>query len=277
VEGVQTRTPDRPHRLNQLRMAEQVAAVLRDRIMTAEFGESAMLPKQDELVDEFGVSYPSVREALRILESEGLITIRRGNLGGALIHAPGPSTAGYALGLALQAMRVNVSDLGEALAFFEPASAARCALRSDRMETVVPILRQLITESEQHLTDHIQFTRVSRQFHDAIVSLNDNGTERLVMRSLASLWSAQEETWAQSSSSNEPEEYPTPDNRRQVIRAHNRILTAIEKGDDRLSERASRTHIEATQLYLLPRMKNEVIDASSPMAQAHYRALAKSR
>jgi len=257
-------------------MAEQVAAVLRDRIMSAEFGESAMLPKQDELVEEFGVSYPSVREALRILESEGLITIRRGNVGGAEIHPPGPSTAGYALGLALQAMRVRVSDLGEALAFFEPASAARCAQRTDRAEKVVPVLRDLIAESEQYLTDHVQFTRVSREFHDAIVALNSNATERLVMRSLASLWSAQEETWAAQATS-EPAENPTPDERRQVIRAHHRIVDAIEKGDARLSERASRTHIEATQLYLLPRMKNEVIDASSPLAQAHYRAMTKSR
>src|SRR5581483_3159921 len=118
-------------KLGQFRMAEQVADVLRERILTG-LADGAPLPKQDEIVAEFGVSYPSVREALRILETEGLITIRRGNVGGAEVHAPNATTAGYALGLALQATRVSVADLGEALADLEPMTAARCARRSDR-------------------------------------------------------------------------------------------------------------------------------------------------
>src|SRR6478736_7209435 len=64
------RVPRRP-----LRLAEAVADALRNRILNAEYADGAMLPKQEELVDEFGVSLPSVREALRSLETEGLITV----------------------------------------------------------------------------------------------------------------------------------------------------------------------------------------------------------
>jgi DNA-binding FadR family transcriptional regulator len=256
-------------------MAEQVAGALRERILAAEIRDGSLLPKQDELVEEFGVSYPSVREALRILETEGLITIRRGNVGGAEVHAPGPATAGYALGLALQAMRVNVSDLGEALAFFEPFIASRCARREDRAQAVVPVLRALVARSEESLEDGLEFTRVSREFHDALLALNDNATERLVLRSLASLWSVQEEAWA--SALNKEGSYPTPDERRDVVHAHRRIVDAIEAGDEKNSERLSRKHIEATQRYFLPRMVDDIIDAASPAAQAHYRALGKSR
>jgi DNA-binding FadR family transcriptional regulator len=274
MDGSSSKTTSR-RPLGQLRMAEQVAAALRDRILSAEIRDGSLLPKQDELVDEFGVSYPSVREALRILETEGLITIRRGNRGGAEVHAPGAATAGYALGLALQALRVNVSDLGEALAFFEPSSAARCARRADRAENVVPVLRGLVEAHQQHLDDDVEFTRVAREFHDALLALNDNATERLVLRSLASLWSVQEETWAEAMS--RAGVYPTREERRQVLRAHERIVDAIEAGDAGESERVSRGHLEASQLYVLPTMKDEVIDASSPTAQAHYRALGRSR
>ena len=81
--------------LQQVRIAESITAELRVRILSAD--EGAVLPKQDELVAEFQVSYPSVREALRILETEGLI-----------------STA-YSLGLALQATKYPLSDLSDAV------------------------------------------------------------------------------------------------------------------------------------------------------------------
>lgn len=255
-------------------MAEQVAAALRERILAADLGTGSMLPKQDELVAEFGVSYPSVREALRILETEGLITIRRGNVGGAEVHAPDASTAGYALGLALQAMRVKISDLGEALASMEPLTVARCARRADRAEKVVPVLRALLAAAEEHLEDGVEFTIVSRRFHDALMSFNDNATEQLVLRSLTSLWSVQEERWAEVAM--ESGRYPSLEDRRKVLRAHSRITDAIEDGDHETAERVARTHLEATQHYFRPEMKDEVVDAASPTARAHYRALGLS-
>src|SRR6185437_7074718 len=57
----------------QPRVAQMVADVLRTRIVDGELPDGSLLPKQDDLIDEFQVSRPSFREALRILESEGLI------------------------------------------------------------------------------------------------------------------------------------------------------------------------------------------------------------
>lgn len=94
--------------------------------------DGSSLPKQDELVAEFGVSHPSVREALRIPETEGFVTVRRGNRGGAVVHAPDIGTAGYALGLTLQAMQVRVPDLGATLAVLEPICVAQAAARPRR-------------------------------------------------------------------------------------------------------------------------------------------------
>src|ERR1700755_1275124 len=74
--------------LHQPRLAEMVAALLRERILSGALRDGDPLPRQEDLLKEFGISKPSLREALRILEAEGLITVRRGNRGGALVHVP---------------------------------------------------------------------------------------------------------------------------------------------------------------------------------------------
>ena len=92
------------------------------------------LPTQDQLVREFGVSYPSVREAMRILETEGLVTVRRGSVGGAEVHRPDQSSAAYHLGLVLQGARVTLGDLAAGLLLLEPLCAAEVARRADRAD-----------------------------------------------------------------------------------------------------------------------------------------------
>src|ERR1700694_2499717 len=124
--------------LRQPRLAELVAESLRLRITSGVLQEGDLLPKLEELLEEFQVSKPSLREALRILETEGLITVRRGNVGGAVVHAPGNRDAGYMIGLVLESRNVTMSDLAGAIRRVEPICAALCALRPDRNTAVVP-------------------------------------------------------------------------------------------------------------------------------------------
>ncbi|HRE03853.1 MAG TPA: GntR family transcriptional regulator, partial [Ilumatobacteraceae bacterium] len=72
-------SPAKMH-LRQPRLAEMVADVLRQRILSGELGDGSIIGKQEELIEEFNVSKPSIREALRILETEGLISVQRGKL-----------------------------------------------------------------------------------------------------------------------------------------------------------------------------------------------------
>jgi DNA-binding FadR family transcriptional regulator len=92
------------------RVAESIAADMRKRILRSE-SDNVPLPRQDDLTAQYGVSGPSLREALRILEAEGLITVRRGKFGGAYVHKPSWSSAAYAFGLSLQGQGVTVADL----------------------------------------------------------------------------------------------------------------------------------------------------------------------
>ena len=75
------------------RRAEIVADELRRQIIDGELSDGDLLPRQEILVEQFNVSLVSLREALRILETEGLVSVRRGNRGGAVVHAPAKASA----------------------------------------------------------------------------------------------------------------------------------------------------------------------------------------
>lgn len=235
--------------LRQPRIAEMIAAVLRERIVSGDLADGETLSKQDELLDEFDVSRPSLREALRILETEGLITVRRGNLGGAVVHAPTTESAAYMLGLVLQANGVTVADLAESLRGLEPACAALCAQRPDRDAAVVPELRALIEESAAAIDDPVAFTALARRWHDRVVELSGNRTMRLVAGTIVSLWSAHEEDWAAAADARAA--YPDVERRRASVRARRAIVDAVERGDALAASTLLWRHLGAAQRYVL--------------------------
>ncbi len=171
-------------------VAELVADAIRTQIVAGTLPDGSLLPKQDQLISEFQVSRPSFREALRILESEGLISVRRGNVGGAQVHAPTPDNAARTLGLVLQARNVALDDLAAALDVIEPACAAHCALRADRNSTVVPQLRELTRKGRAvELQDMAGAALIFQEFHQAIIDGCGNATLVIVIGALESLWS----------------------------------------------------------------------------------------
>ena len=85
--------PEARRRLSARRTAEIVADELRRQIIDGELSDGDLLPRQEILVEQFNVSLVSLREALRILETEGLLSVRRGNRGGAVVHAPAKASA----------------------------------------------------------------------------------------------------------------------------------------------------------------------------------------
>lgn len=250
-------------RTPQYRIAETVAAELRTRILAGDDGYR--LPTQDQLVSEFGVSYPSVREALRILETEGLVTIRRGNVGGAEVHRPGEASAAYHLGLALQARHVTLGDLAAGLRTLEPMCAAECARRPDRAEVVLPALAASIETSSSLTGDGVAFTKSAREFHNHLVGFNPNATVRHVVGSLVALWSAQEQVWAEVMSGRG--EYPSEDEAAAAVRVHQRIADEIAAGRASEAERIARAHLEATQKFLLERFDDGIVTVSSARAR----------
>jgi GntR family transcriptional regulator, transcriptional repressor for pyruvate dehydrogenase complex len=257
-------------RVPQHRIAETVASELRARILAAD--GDYRLPTQDQLVSEFGVSYPSVREAIRILETEGLVTVRRGNVGGAEVHRPDESSAAYHLGLALQARRVTLGDLAAGLQLLEPLCAAECARLPDRAKTIMPALEASIAASADLTADGVAFTRAARGFHDLLVSFTPNATVRHVIGSLVALWSAQEQTWAEAMAN--VGEYPSPGEAARAVSTHRRIADEIAAGRAGEAERIARAHLAATQKVVLARFEDGIVTVSSVQAR---RAIAAAR
>jgi GntR family transcriptional repressor for pyruvate dehydrogenase complex len=250
-------------RVPQHRIAETVAAELRARILSGD--GDGRLPTQDQLVSEFGVSYPSIREAIRILETEGLVTVRRGNVGGAEVHRPDESSAAYHLGLALQGRRVTLGDLAAGLRLLEPQCAAECARRDDRAEQVVPALIASIDASAELTADGVAFTRAAREFHDLLVAFTANATVRHVIGSLVTLWSAQEQTWAEAMT--QRGEYPSSQEALRAVGTHRRIAAEIAAGHAAEAERIARAHLAATQKVVLERFEDGIVTVSSARAR----------
>ncbi|MGI8335541.1 FadR/GntR family transcriptional regulator [Actinomadura scrupuli] len=237
-----------PEQMRQPRLAELVASRLREEILSGRLKEGDSLPRQEDLLADFRVSLPSVREAMRILETEGLISVRRGNVGGAQVHLPTVRRTAYMLSLVLQARQVALTDTGTALGRLEPICAGMCAARPDRETAVLPVLRAMLDEQQQAIGDAAAFNRSSREFHERLVELCGNETMILVVGAMESIWSAHE---AETFQHVRPGTAPDADTMRAAFRDHRALLRAIESGNEPRAASLARAHLEATQAYTL--------------------------
>src|SRR5215218_6683547 len=114
--------------------AELIATHIRRQIVRGELKEGDTLPPEVRLMEQFGVSRPTLREAFRILETESLISVRRGSRGGAQVMAPDLSVAARYVGLLLQLQGATIVDVYEARMVLEPVCArllAECRTEQD--------------------------------------------------------------------------------------------------------------------------------------------------
>lgn len=226
-----------------------MASVLRDRILSGELADGGALPKQEDLLEEFNVSLPSLREALSILETEGLVTVQRGNIGGAIVHTPTPAQPSYMAALVMQAQSVTLDDLVEALRRLDPVCAALCAERKDRRRAVLPKLRQNLKLGRSLLDNPNEYVRVARAFHEDLVALCGNQSIILVVGALDSIWAAHDEQLAVRVEKFGPAAERAA--RERSLGEHEAIFAAIEAGDPRAAEAASREHYEGRGTHAL--------------------------
>jgi DNA-binding FadR family transcriptional regulator len=223
-------------------MAEVIAASLRDGILR---GEIDVLPRLEDLAEEFGAGPPAVREAMRILETEGLVTVRRGNMGGARVHLPTSDRVAYMISLFLQSRSTQLADVGAALRRLEPLCASMCAARPDRVTTVVPELRRLVDEQAGAIGDGVRTREIIARFHRTMVAGCGNETMALMVGALELVWAGQ----ASAVFSREEFEEPEMARWQASVRDHERLVAAIAAGDAGVVALAER-HLEATHAYI---------------------------
>ena len=228
------------------RLAEQIADDLRGRLLVGDLSEATEIPIEETLRTHYAVSKPTFREAVRVLEAEGLITVRRGAIGGAVVHRPDAEHVAYSLGLVLAGRRVGISDVAAALREVEPACAAACALREDRDREVVPILTRLHEHSLKVVDNIVEVTALSRMFHEAIVDLCGNDSLAIMAGALESLWSSHEADWARR----DGESSAIPRNKRlHALDEHRILIDQIVAGDAEGARATSLRHLKVSQTY----------------------------
>lgn len=109
--------------------AELVAQSLHNRIVVEQLVEGYRMPTETELTEAFGVSRATIREALRLLEHDGLIEIRRGVNGGNFVRHPDIMNISKTMSLLFGVRAATLRDFVEFRLLVEPAAAEMASLR----------------------------------------------------------------------------------------------------------------------------------------------------
>jgi DNA-binding FadR family transcriptional regulator len=241
-------SPLNERQLHLPRIADVIADRIRELIISGEIADGERLPRLETLIEQFGVSAPSMREALRILEAEGLIAVKRGNVGGAIVQRPNAKTAAYNLALVLGSRGVNVGDVADALAELEPLCTMFCARRGDRNERVLPDLRRLNDATRDALhSDELAFNEVASSFHAAVVRNCGNATLTLVVGALQSVWLTDVREWVASAIAHGT--YFSVSERQETLEFHEQLADLIADGDEQRAYDVMRRHIDTRGVY----------------------------
>lgn len=243
-------------RIRQPRVAEIVASKLRDDILSGRLREGDILPTQEGLFQQFGVGPPALREAIHLLETDGLIKVRRGNVGGAVVQMPSAERTAHMIGMVLQTRAATPADVSGALLHLEPICAGMCAARTDRATEVVPYLRAEIDTQTAQFDDSARYVPNARRFHEVLVARCGNEPMILLIGSLELIWSAHESSvW---SDEGDPMSRKTM---RAALRDHQRLLDAIRDGDSARAVRLAQDHLAVARRNTLAVGNDKTIEA----------------
>jgi GntR family transcriptional regulator, transcriptional repressor for pyruvate dehydrogenase complex len=161
---------ERPHKVPRApKMAELVANDIRLRLGRGEMPDGGSLPRESVLSEQYGVSRPTMREAMRLLEAESLVIPRRGSREGALVRAPSIDVAARYTSLLLQHRGATYGELFSLRMVLEPPAAGMLATARDA--DAIAKLQQIHAEEEAALQDTDEFFRVSAHFHEQVIAL----------------------------------------------------------------------------------------------------------
>jgi DNA-binding FadR family transcriptional regulator len=226
-------------RIRQDKASGIIATELR-RLILSECKVGDHLPPERFLIEKFGVSRPTFREALRVLESEGLVKIRRGVLGGAEVRRPSIDDIARIFGMYLQLESTTIGDLFLTRSVIEPAAARFAAKNPDAgviLDEVVAREAELL-----HDADDEAMSEVFAEFHDAVLKASASQTVFALGKLLDAViipdnFAAISAISAEGISS-----------RRKAFgeshRSHQRLSAVIKSGDADRAEKGMRRHLE---------------------------------
>ena len=208
------------------KLASTLAQELRAKILGLGLEPGTALPSETELIEQSGLGRASVREAIRLLEAEGLVIIRRGSHGGLFVAQPNLSNLSANVAPVLTLSKAPLRDLTTYRKMVEPPAAALAArLASDADKAG-------LLELAGHNPGPGYVNEVA--FHERIAELADNLLLRVLVRVPHDLLREHLKGEALDDA------VVTEANN-----AHRAIAKAILAGDSERAERAMMKHLEA--------------------------------
>jgi GntR family transcriptional repressor for pyruvate dehydrogenase complex len=196
----------------------KLALAIESRILDRSLRDGEPLPTEAELSTQFGVHRSTVREALRELESAGLVTRRRGTKR-LVVTRPGAARIADTVGRALALEDVTVLEVWEALHLVAPAAAANGARRRTAADlAAIEAAYQRFTEDS---TDTARALVHMLAFFRAVTRTSGN---RVLMLTLEPLLKLMEPTLSQMVAG-------VPQARTRITTAQRRILEALTARD----------------------------------------------
>lgn len=214
------------------RASDVLATELRERILSGEYPEDTPLPPERELVVQTRMSRTTVREALRILEVQGLIRIKAGRAGGAFVQRPGEESVARSLQLLIRGRQIRPASVHETRAAIEPSCARLAAMH----RTPGDLHRlEVANEAIAGGGDLDAFLRANVDWHVAVATASHNEILTGIMMALSRAI------------------YTTTDNERFVndevravaLRAHRSVTRAIRDRDPDAAVRRMGRHVDS--------------------------------
>jgi DNA-binding FadR family transcriptional regulator len=223
--------------------AELVADTLRRRIILREYESGQVLPPEGTLMEDFDVARTTVRDAFRVLESEGLLDVRRGAGGGGRVRPPGVGMISSYAALLLQFEGASLAEVHLGRTLIEAPAAAMLA-EECQDPALVGRLRAVLDE-EGRAKDPASLSAAEGRFHRLVVELTGNRV--LVMLSAVANHLIAEQL---SRSLQDGPGERSADGFATAHRAHARLVKLVEAGDAAGAEQFWRRHLESGTEYL---------------------------
>jgi len=218
--------------IKKTRIHEEVFSQIHELIKEGRFKARDQLPSERELAEIFKVSRTSVREALRALESQGLIVSRTG-MGNFIVDLPVEALVGPLACLLIDEKKA-LADVFEMRKLIEPQIAALAAERATRKD--VAQLKRIVAKQTEAVSSGTTGVEADAEFHFTIGRATRNQALQKLVSGLMELLSRSREDSLQ-----------TDVRRKASVDAHRRIVGAIEMHDKNRARGEMLRHIEEVE------------------------------
>jgi GntR family transcriptional repressor for pyruvate dehydrogenase complex len=205
-------------------IVEQIYTLIRER----SWAPGSQLPPERELADRLRVSRTSVREALRVLEMQGVIESRQG--GGTFVRTADAQAIVAPLAAAILKGRREMAQVLEVRELLEPG-IARAAAQRAQPEHIAELERLLERQREQFARGE-SFVEEDTAFHNTLALAADNEVLMRLHTAILDLLRESRQSYLY-----------TPDRPQQSLRGHEAILAAVRAHDPEAAAQASLEHI----------------------------------